>query len=447
MRKIALSLMVLSLAGTQQAYAQRVDQLPTAASSMMQTPDEAAPEAAPPRADLSEGIVAIVNDTAITSLDLKNRMGLAVLSAGLPNSLETQQKLLPQVLRSLVDEQLQLQEGKKEGITVPSSEIDAAMKRIAEDNKIPGGDMAAFLRDHGLSPSTLRDQIRATLTWNRVITRKVRPMIDIGDDEIDAVVDRMRANAGKQEFLISEIFLPVDKSDEDAQVRALADKLVEQIKGGVVFGAAARQFSQGLGASHGGDIGWIQAGQLAPEIDKVLPSLKPGDIAGPIRTASGYHILGIRDRRTIAMGDIKEMSVKLEQLFRPFGAGVDKDALLKEAGKLQQNLTGCDNLRERVAKQYPQWHWQDLGEVKLATAPSWLTDKVSMLEEGRASDPMATDKGALILYVCHRTMPENIDRNAIRVSIGTEKMELMARRLQRDLRKSATIDIRMKRAP
>lgn len=442
MRKIVLSLMAASLLGASPALAQRINQLPP--SGMMGLPSDPMPSAAPAPVALSNSIVAVVNESIISESDLRARMGLAILSAGLPDTLETQQRLLPQVLRTLVDEQLQLQEGKKEDITVSAAEIAAAMQRLAEDNKIPGGNMAAFLRSRGISPSTLQTQIKATLTWNRVVARKVRPQIDIGDDEIEAVIHRMRTNAGKQEFLISEIFLAVDKSDEEDQVRTLADKLVEQIKGGVVFGAAARQFSQGLGAGNGGDIGWIQIGQLAPEIDKVLPTLKQGDIVGPVRTASGYHILGIRDRRTIAVGNSKDMSVKLQQIFHPFTQGTDKEALLREAASLRQSVTDCTGLRERIAQQYPQWRWQDLGEVKMDKAPAWLADKVSTIEEGHASEAMATDKGALMLFVCGRTMPENIDREAIRGSIGSEKMELMARRLQRDLRKSAFIDIRLK---
>ena len=443
MRKALLSLTVLSLVGALPAMAQRVDQLPNAASTgnpFSSMTNAAAPQAEP----LAESIVAVVNESVITSFDLKARMGLAILSANLPDSLEVQQRLLPQVVHSLVDEQLQLQEGKKEDISISAADIDKAMERIAADNKIPGGNMAAFLRERGIPPITLRNQIKATLTWNRVIARKVRPQIDIGDDEIAAVVQRQRAKAGKQEVLISEIFLAVDKPDEEAQVATLADKLVEQIKGGVSFGAAARQFSQGLGAAQGGDIGWNQVGQLAPEIDKALPNAKPGDIIGPIRTASGYHLLGIRDRRTIAVGNVKDMSVKLQQLFRPFTPGTAKETLLREAADIRQNLVDCTNLRDRAAQQYPLWRWQDLGEVKLDKAPSWLADKVSTIEDGHAGEAMATDKGALMLFVCERAAPDNIDHDAIRTAIGTEKMELMARRLLRDLRKSSVIDVRLK---
>lgn len=427
MNKTFLSVIaLLSFVGTAPAYAQRASDLPSSDQT------------------IASGIVAVVNESVISSTDLRARMGLAVLSAGMPDSPEVQKKLLPQVLRSLIDEQLQLQEGKKQNMSVTSEDIKKAMERLAEDNKIPGGDMPAFLRSHGITPSTLETQIKATLIWNKVIAHQVRPRIDIGDDEVEAVVQRMRANAGKQEYLISEIFLAADKPEEEEQIKALGEKLVEQIKGGIVFGAAARQFSQGLGAANGGDIGWIQLGQLSPEIDRVLPSLQPGHVAGPIRSASGYHILGIRDKRTIAVGNVKDMSVKLEQIFRPFTASVQKEALLREAAVIRQRITDCSMIADVVSKEYPLWRRQDLGEVKLDKAPSWLAEKVANIPDGHGSDVMATDKGALMVFVCGRSAPENINRDAIRNSIGSEKMELMARRLLRDLRKSAYLDVRLK---
>ena len=444
MKKQVLVLTALFLASTPPAYAQRVSQLPASATdfaSLAAAQHETREHNSEP---LASGIVAVVNESIISSADLKARLKLAVMSAGMPDSPEVQKKLLPQVLRGLIDEQLQLQEGKKQNISVTAEDVSRAMQRLAEDNKIPGGNMASFLRSNGIPPATLQTQIKSTLIWNKIIMHQVRPRIDIGDDEIDTVIQRMRANAGKQEYLMSEIFLAVDKPEEEEQVKALAEKLVEQVKAGTAFGAAARQFSQGLGAANGGDIGWIQVGQLAPEIDKVLPNLDKGSIAGPIRSAGGYHLLGVRDKRTIALGDAKDLSIKLEQVFRPFSSATEKDALLHEAEALRQTITSCASIQSTVASKFPLWRYQDLGDVKIDKAPPWLANKVINLAEGQSTEAMATDKGALIVFVCGRSASENINREAIRNAIGTEKMELMARRLLRDLRKSAYLDIRIK---
>ncbi len=391
----------------------------------------------------ASGIVAIVNDSVVSTTDLRARMGLALLSTGMPPSPELEKKLLPQVLRSLIDEQLQLQEGKKVGVVISKQAIENAMEKLAADNKIPGGDMRAFLKQNGIPAFTLENQIKATLTWNDVVMRDIRPRVDVGDDEIDAFIQRMRANEGKEEYLVSEILLAVDKPGDDSQVLALAEKLVEQLRAGAVFGGLARQFSQGLGAATGGDLGWIQTGQLTSEVDEALKHLQVGDVSPPVRSAEGYHILGLRDRRVISLGKVADTTVKLQQAFRPFSDKISKEELLAEGAKIKQDFQGCEGLEDKLLVNYPLWRWQDLGEVRVDTAPAWLAEKVSRISAGNASEPMATGAGALIVFVCSREAPEAVDRKAIRSMIGSEKMEILARRLQRDLRHEAHIDIRL----
>lgn len=449
MKKTALLTILIVLAAAP-SFAQRVDQLPPKQDFGPVKPVFAAP-APPPlppvASGLSDSIAAVVNEAVITNSEVRNRIDLAVLSAGLPDVPEVRQKVSVQAVRGLIDEQLEMQEAQKAGLSVSDDEINEAMNRIAVENKIPGGDMTEFLKAHGIPPAALRAQVKASLLWSKYVLRTLRPRVDIGEDEIDAVVQRMRANAGKQEYLVSEIFLPVDKPEDEEQVKTLAEKLTSQIKDGAIFGAVARQFSQNASAGSGGDIGWIQAGQLAPEMDKLLQTLQAGEVAGPVRTASGYHILGVREKRTIAVTDVKEMKVKLQQAFHPYGGDDDKESLLREANAIRQTFDGCDNLAARMQEKFPGWRVQDLGEVQLASAPSWLAEKVQNITQGHASEAMATNKGALLLFVCDRNAPETIDRDAIRTSIGTERLELLARRQLRDLRRDAFIDVRLKDVP
>jgi peptidyl-prolyl cis-trans isomerase SurA len=393
-------------------------------------------------------IAAVVNDNVISTSDVEARIEMAFLSSGLPDTPEVRQRLLLQILRSLIDEQLELQEAKKLDITISNDDIDKAMDHIAHDNNIPGGDMKAYLAAHGVPSSALASQIRASMAWNKVIQRELRPHVDVGDDEVDAVIERTRANAGKEEFLVGEIFLAVDSPKDEEQVKQFAENLSQQLKQGGSFVAIARQFSQSASAATGGDIGWIEEGVLPPELNRALSSMQNGEISEPVRAASGYYILGLRDKRTITLGggDAGETTVELQQAFRPFDAsGSDSSgAIQKEADDIRSAITDCVDLQGHLAGQFPNWHWQDLGTVKMSTAPSWIVDKIHSLPVGKASDALLTDKGALVLFVCSRKMPEGkVDREAILNQIGTEKLELQARRLLRDLRREAYLDIRL----
>ena len=430
MRTLTALLLILSaLWAPPAAWAQRVNQAPTGL---------------PPSAEgTEERIAAVVNDSVISTSDVRARGALALLTSNLPDTPDVRQKLLPQVLHSLIDEQLEMQEGKRLDITVTADDVKKAMDRLAQDNNIPGGDMAAFLTSHGIPPSAMEAQARASLIWGRTVQRELRPRVDVGDDEVDAAIARMRANVGKEEYRVSEIYLAVDHPADEDQVRSFAASLVEQIKSGAAFGAVAHQFSQSADAATGGDMGWIQTGQLAPDLDKALKGLQAGQITDPVRSTNGFHILGVREKRAVSMGSSQENAVALQQAFRPFASAQDKADALKEADKIQQTTNECKSLKSQLSRDFPRWHWQDLGTVKVADAPSWLMDKTRTLAEGHASDPILTDKGALVVFMCGRTQVDHVDRDAILNSIGTERIELLARRLLRDLRRDAYIDVRL----
>jgi peptidyl-prolyl cis-trans isomerase SurA len=429
LKHLFLLLMLLVLPST--GWAQRVDQLPGAVASTSDT----------------ERIAAVVNDNVISTSDINARIKLAMLSAGLPDTAEIRMRLTPQILRGLIDEQLEMQEAKRLDVTVSKEEVDQALARIAHDNNIPGG-MESYITEHGGSADALTQQIRAGLSWNKVVQRELRPNVDIGDDEVDAVIGRMKANAGKDEYLVSEIVLPVDSPKDEDQVKDFADNLVQQIKGGASFGAIARQFSQGTGAAAGGDIGWIQDGQLASELNRALVTLQPGQITDPIRSSSGYHILGVREKRVVGLGSNDDIRVNLQQAFRPLTTDTDQDKILAEANQIRTAFNGCAALQVGLEQKFPGWRWNNLGDTDLNKIPADLADKVRNLTTGQASEAIATDKGALVLFMCERHVPEiKVDREAITNSIGSEKLELQSRRLLRDLRRNAYLDVRMMAPP
>jgi peptidyl-prolyl cis-trans isomerase SurA len=431
MKFLSVLLFTLLILAAAPASAQRIDQLPGMSASAALTGDH---------------IAAVVNDNAITTSDIEARLKLAFLSSGLPDTLEVRQHILPQVLRGLIDEQLEMQEAKRLDITVPKEEIDKALDAIARDNHIPT-DMRTFIKEKGGSPEALEQQVRASLSWNKVIQRELRPHVDVANDEIEAAVARIRANAGKQEFLVSEIFLAVDSAKDEDQVKQVADNLVQQVKSGASFAAVAHQFSQSTGAAGGGDIGWIQEGQLPAELNHALIDMQTGGIAGPVRSASGYHILALREKRTISLdGGEGEVALDLQQAFRPVPPHGDRKVAMQEGKQLRAAVSDCGSLQTSLASHFPAWHSQATNGMKLSQAPSWLTEKVRDLSVGKSTEVMDMDKGMLVVFVCARHAREGkIDRDAIASSIGNEKLELQARRLQRDLRRSAYLDIRMGR--
>jgi peptidyl-prolyl cis-trans isomerase SurA len=245
-------------------------------------------------------IVALVNDDAITAIDLDVRTEMIIASSGLPNTPEARQRLRPQVLRALIDDRLRQQAADKEGVSVPQDRIDERMSQLAQNNNMSLDQFREALKHNNLDPNWLEDQIRTEIAWGILVNRKFRSGIVITDADIDAAERRLREDAGKTEYRLAEIFLSVDDPNETDTVRESAQRLVDQLKQGVDFGEIARQFSQSATASNGGVLGWVAPGDLPPEIGSAVQTLQSDTIAGPIRSEGGFHILKLLDRRQVA---------------------------------------------------------------------------------------------------------------------------------------------------
>jgi len=407
--------------------------------------DKPAPQANRAPAGPAVGkIAAVVNEDIITIADLNARVALALISTGLPDTQEARERLAAQVLRGLIDERLQLQEAKRQGISVSDEEVERGLARVAEQNRLQVAQLQKMFAERHVPVETMKGQIRASIAWSKLIQRTIQPTVAIGDEEINAAVERIRANAGKPEFLVAEIFLSVDRPDQDDDVHRLADRLVDQIRKGTSFSAVARQFSQSAGAASGGDLGWIQQGQLADDLDQVVRQLRPGQISLPVRSASGYHILFVRDQRAVAAGASNETTVHIKQIGLPTPTPATQ---AEQAGRLQQwarEVNDCAGL-ERVTKGNAQVTVNDMGEAKLGDLNPDLRQVVSRLPVGRLSPPFNGGKQVVALIVCERQDAPGggPSREAVANALGSERLDMLQRRYMRDLRRAAFLEMRV----
>lgn len=256
---------------------------------------------AAPAVSGTSSIAVVVNEDAITMDDVNDRMRLILASSGLPGTEEIRSKLMPQIIGALVEEQIKLQEARRMDVSVGKPEVDDGFAQIAKQNNFTSDQFREILKRGGLNISTMEAQIESQIAWSKVVQKKIRPQVVVSDSDIDTYLERLNAAVGKTEYLASEIFLPVENQKDQAQVQSLANRLAQEIKAGKApFFKVAQQFSQSAGASNGGDLGWVRQGQLAPELDAALAQIGSGKVGGPIRTPSGYHILLVREQRTIS---------------------------------------------------------------------------------------------------------------------------------------------------
>jgi peptidyl-prolyl cis-trans isomerase SurA len=346
-----------------------------------------------------------------------------------------------------VDERLQLQEAKRLNLQVEPKEIDEALGRIEKQNNVPPGQLAERLKSEGMNIDTLEKQVEATIAWTKVVRRRGGRFAVVNDDEIDETLAKVKESSSKPSNLVSQIFLPVDSPQEEAQVLNNANRLLEELRAGESFGRLAQQFSQDASARQGGDLGWLQVGQLPQEVETVLAQMPIGAVSTPVRAAEGYYIVAVRDRRAAAgAGSDNDVEVSLHQLIVPVPANARPEHVAGQrelAQTISETVNGCEDL-SKAAKELGSPSSGDVGMMKVGEMAPELRKVVLELKPGQASKPLPTEGGLQILMVCERKdPPSNLpSRQDVQRMLTEQKLELQARRLLRDLRQTAFVDIR-----
>lgn len=262
-----------------------------------------------------ESIVAVVNKGVVTASDVKARMDLIAISSGLKPSKELDEKLRPQIIDVMIDEQIRLQEAERLGLKIDPKEIDDGFAQIARQNNIPADAFKKALEQRGIKIDTMRDQIKTQLAWTKVIQKRIRPKVEVTDSDIDNELQNIKDKIGKDQFKVAEIFLPVAEQNKKLETKNFATKLSEQLQSDPsAFMKAARQFSQSPGANQGKTIGWVMQGVLPKEVDTVLPSLQKGKVSAPIETLTGYYIVLLEDKRQLANDKLPSREEILEKI-------------------------------------------------------------------------------------------------------------------------------------
>jgi peptidyl-prolyl cis-trans isomerase SurA len=400
----------------------------------------------PVRAQDVQRIAAIVNDEVISVYDLVARVQMVIASTRSPDTPQVRRRYAPQVLRRLIDERLQLQEAKRRNVSVTERDMRRAIASMEQRSNIPAGGVQEFLQRAGIDSQTFFDQQRAGIAWAKLVQRRLRPQITVSDDEVEEVLNRLKSGQGQDEFRLAEIFISFDAPDEEDAAKRSADRLVGQIRDGASFNALARQFSHSATAAVGGDLGWIRNTELDPESLAIVSSMAKGAITDPMRTVTGYRIYQLQDKRKIAAKGSGETTVLLKQIFFP----VESDASPEEA-RMQIDLAktvgsvvqGCHDL-DSAAKEVRSPRPTTLGRFSYSELSQDIRMAIDGLPLGAASKPVKSGGGIMVLMVCERVEPEFElpSRQEVTDRLINRRLELMARRYLRDLRRSAIVEVR-----
>ena len=392
-------------------------------------------------------VVARVNDDAITDFELNQRVLFAIRTTGLQDSPDLRQRMAAQVLRQMIDEKVQIQDAKRLGLRATDGEIQQRFADIERTAGMARGHFRQFLQSIGVPYDIAVHQIEAQIAWAKIVRRRVRPQVDVSEAEIDDALARIRSNVGKTETRVAEIFVPIDRAELADEAKRSADRINEQLKRGAPFAAVAQQFSQGATAQTGGDLGWVLPGSLEPALETALDKLQPRQHSEPIRSAAGLHILYVVDRRQFAASRPDDQRLNLTQLTLalPVNASPEEtNRATTDATKAMAGVRQCSDLHAQ-ARQLKGATSGDLNGVRvgdLAGNPQ-MYEQIPRLAIGGAAGPFRVAEGMQIVSLCSKIGSDGVPaRDVIGQQILLQKLEAAGRRYMRNLRRTATVDLK-----
>ena len=388
---------------------------------------------------------AIVNGDIITQSDIDQRLALVAIANGQPIPPDQIEELRRQVLRNLIDETLEIQAAKADKITVSDRDIDRAVERLAEQNKQTKEQLTAYLESHGSSIKAIRRQIQGEIAWTRLQQKRIEDTVSVGEDEVKAVIDRLTASKGTEEYRVGEIYISAPGGDV-SQAMAKANQILEQLKKGASFPAYARQYSEASTAAVGGDLGWVRPEQLPQNLGEVLKTLQPGQVSIPIPVAGGVSIIGVQDARKVLAPDPRNAVLSLKQVSITFPKGTTSaqaEPIVARFAQAAANVGGCGGA-EKIANAF-NGEVVSSNEIQIRDLPPALQQIMIPMQIGQATRPFGSiDEGVRVLVLCGRdevesTMPTY---DEVYAQLNEERMNSRARRYLRDLRGDAVIEYR-----
>jgi peptidyl-prolyl cis-trans isomerase SurA len=394
--------------------------------------------------ELVDGIVALVNDGVVLKSELQTETDRIVAR------LQQQGTQLPppsilnrQVLDRLIVEQLQLQRADKLGIQVSDETLNQALANIAQRNNVSLAELPALLAREGVDYAAYRRDLRQQVTIEQLRQRDVLQRISVSPKEVDAYLARQEGKASlRQEFLLSHILIAVPASATPDQIDAAqrqVDDLYKRIQAGEDFAKLAVAYSNGQQALEGGSLGWLKGSELPSLFAEVAPGLDKGQVAEPVRNASGFHLIKLDDRRG---GEaIMEDQTHARHILLTTNEVLDDSAAEEQLKAIRERILGGEDFAAvaKAVSEDPQSAVEggDLGWAGPGNFVPAFEEQMNKLQPNEISPPFRSQFGWHIIQVLERRVYDaTADKQrqeailAIRNSKLGDEVEIWTRRLR-----------------
>ena len=398
-------------------------------------------------------IAAVVNQDVVLASEVLDRYQSVVnrLAAD-GREMPPRDAIMEQILERLIVENIQMQEAARRGIEVDDETLTAAVTEFAAQSGMTIDAFIETLDAEGVSYRAFRDQVRQQITIERVQRDAVNRRVYILPQDIDEVLaSPFFAEHISDEYRLGHILLLVESGAGAAAAQAVTDQaeaLVADIRGGADFGALAVEHSAASTALEGGDLGWRKASRIPSLFAEAVADMAIGDVRGPIRNASGLHIIKLLDQRGASQQVADETLVR-HILLKP--SAIRSDEQSRElAGELQGRIQAGEDFAE-LAQEFSDDPGSalaggDLGWRKKQDLVPEFQVVMESTETGALSEPFRTAFGWHVLQVQDRRREDASDearRDYATRMLHAQRFEERLAEWLREIRDEAFVEVRL----
>jgi peptidyl-prolyl cis-trans isomerase SurA len=405
------------------------------------------------RIQLVDRVVAVVNDEVITRYELteqKRAVTAQLKRQGV--TMPPDAELDAQVLERFVNEKVQLQYARESGIRADDETINASLQRIAADNKMSMIQFTAALKQDGVTLEKFRDELKNEIVLSRLRDREVESRVVVTDSEIEAYLTQAKlVGSNQSEYQLAHILVLVPEQATPEQVEARkkrAEEASRQLKAGTPFAQVAAVFSDANDATQGGALGWRQGDRLPVLYAQASEKMKAGETSNVLRSANGFHIVRLIDKRVGEQKAIVEQNKARHILVRVNDLVGEAEARAKI--ERMKDRIGAGSKFEDVAKL-----GSEDGSAPKGGELGWVSpgDTVAEFEAAMKAapinkivGPVRTQFGFHLIEVTERRQQDvtaEKSRQSARVALRDRKADEAYQTWLRELRDRATVETKL----
>lgn len=389
------------------------------------------------------GIAAIVGDEIISTNDVAARRDLLMATNNIPPTPENQQRLTARVVQSLIDENIQMQEARRLSISVSKEDLEKAFGTLEQSRRLAPGTLRQTLEAQGLSVRSLEEQVRAQLSWTKVVQRKLRREVSISDDEIARAQQAAAADPGIPQVKIAAISVLVLKPGDEKPAGEFAQAIADKLAAGTPMNEMLLKLS-GRPDVRISPPGWVDEEKLQPAMQQALRTMQPAEVTPPLKSMNTFQLIQLMERRVAKkVPETTEMVLKEIVIPTPEKPDAKSIAALSDAVEAAGSNPG-DCLSEAVAVPASPAKVK-FSRVIYGSLPAELKPIVADLGVTEVSQPLTSPGAVRMFMLCERIDPGmgNLPPAAeVRRALFNEKIELEAEKHLRNLKRDTFIEVK-----